>query len=131
MSVVMFDIDHFKIVNDTYGHDAGDQVLIEVANRLRSCIRKHEFAARLGGDEFIVMIRAEPERWQEAAQVLAKRIIAEINQPMTDKQVRVGCSIGCAFWLNRQSLQQAIQHADEMMYKAKANGKNQFYLFEG
>ncbi len=129
--IVYMDLDGFKAVNDTYGHGQGDQVLIEVANRLRSCIRKHEFAARLGGDEFIVMIRAEPERWQEAAQVLAKRIIAEINQPMTDKQVRVGCSIGCAFWLNRQSLQQAIQHADEMMYKAKANGKNQFYLFEG
>ena len=129
--ILYMDLDGFKAVNDTYGHGQGDQVLIEVANRLRSCIRKHEFAARLGGDEFIVMIRAEPAHWQETAQVLARRIIAEINQPMTDKQVQVGCSIGCAFWQNGLSLQQAIQHADEMMYKAKANGKNQFYLFEG
>lgn len=124
------DLDGFKPVNDVYGHGTGDMVLREVAQRLRTLVRRHETVARLGGDEFIVLLSGhdiDPVFFSE------NRIIPAINAPYSvDRQhLSLGVSIGIASfpkWASKAD--ELVSHADDAMYAAKAGGENRVVVFE-
>jgi len=131
-TVLMLDLDKFKNVNDTLGHPAGDQLLVEVARRLQSSLRDTDVVARLGGDEFAII--QENERNQsEGAIALALKIIALIEQPfdLGGHSVSVGTSIGIAFAPEHGSdAESLLQKADVALYAAKSGGRNDFRVFQ-
>ncbi|WP_291685589.1 EAL domain-containing protein [Bradyrhizobium sp.] len=131
-TVLMLDLDKFKNVNDTLGHSAGDQLLVEVAQRLRTSIRDLDVLARLGGDEFAII--QENENVQgEGAVALALRIIRLIEQPfdLGGQQVNVGTSIGISFAPEHGVDAETLLHkADLALYAAKSGGRNAFRVFE-
>ena len=131
-TVLMLDLDKFKSVNDTLGHAAGDQLLVEVAQRLRTSIRDIDVLARLGGDEFAII--QENEKSQvEGAVALALRIIGLIERPfdLGGQQVTVGTSIGIAFAPEHGTDAEALLHkADLALYAAKSGGRNAFRVFQ-
>ncbi len=128
VGVLFMDLDGFKSVNDNLGHDAGDKVLQEVAERLRTALRGHDRAVRLGGDEFVLIVSLERANSRQEAEVLVARLIETINVPMdvNGQCVRVGCSIGVAFYPDHgDDLRKVIAMADANLYLAKNAGKNQ------
>ena len=135
ITVVMIDLDGFKAINDKFGHQAGDDVLITIANRLEEHKRVNDFVARLGGDEFIwVLIGCEPK---EKILDLIERKLNLINHdiPLELDQhqsitARVGASIGVAMWQSENSPQALINRADKAMYQSKHHGKNQIHFAE-
>ncbi len=127
VALMFVDLDDFKTVNDTLGHDAGDYVLKQVAKRLLSCVRETDTVARFGGDEFLI-IATEINAPENAAQI-AEKVIQLISQPMifNGQQALVGTSIGIAFFPEHgENMDQLIQQADKAMYKVKNAGKNGF-----
>ncbi len=127
LSVFMLDIDHFKSVNDNYGHQTGDIVLINFANILKSSIRKTDYAARYGGEEFIIIL---PETTQDKAEELAERLRKQIEESSflteEDKKFKVTTSIGIAtFPDHAQTPEELLKAADTAMYAAKKAGRNQ------
>lgn len=125
MALLFIDLDKFKFVNDTYGHKAGDKVLITVAQRLTECIREHDDCYRLGGDEFAVIMRGISNR--EVADQLAARILHVISQQIKFEQqvLPIGCSIGIAIYPdNADSTSLLFELADKAMYDAKHLGRN-------
>jgi diguanylate cyclase (GGDEF)-like protein len=126
LSILLFDLDHFKAVNDTYGHQAGDMVLKEVGGILEESCRDTDFAARFGGEEFVVIL---PQTSEDQAWVLAERLRGKIeNRPFqyADKSFRVTASIGVAT-LTPGSLEKRedlIRKADQALYQAKSGGRN-------
>lgn len=132
LAVCFLDLDEFKPVNDLYGHEAGDQVLIEVAQRIKKCIRINDTVGRLGGDEF-VLILTNLDTVGEYEAVL-ERIIEAINAPITISQstkVVVGASIGVTIYpTDGQAPDILLRHADQAMYQAKQSGRNRVCLFE-
>jgi diguanylate cyclase len=131
MAVLLIDLDDFKTINDSLGHEAGDEVLVEVASRIRRCIRETDVAARLGGDEFAVLITKTIDA-QDAANT-ASRIIKALNEPMTifNRQIRVGGSVGVALQTpERSDVQALLRGADVAMYQAKRQGKGRYAYFE-
>jgi diguanylate cyclase (GGDEF)-like protein len=126
-AVLFIDLDGFKHVNDTHGHEAGDVVLKEVARRLKDAIRTSDTAARIGGDEFLVILRDLPE--QTLAAESARRIIDAIGFPMVYKglQLFIGCSIGIAIFPDHATDAASLRRlADAAMYAVKRQGKNNF-----
>ncbi len=124
-ALLYLDLDGFKAINDCCGHDAGDQVLKEVADRLRHAIRETDMAARVGGDEFVVVIR-NIDNYPMACQV-AEHIRKTLNLPIRSSSTphRLGVSIGIAlFPADGGDLDSLISHADEAMYRAKRGGRN-------
>ncbi|MBU1437969.1 MAG: GGDEF domain-containing protein [Gammaproteobacteria bacterium] len=123
-SVLVFDLDHFKQVNDTFGHAVGDCVLIGFVERVNAELRKPDELGRLGGEEFIAIL---PDTSAEAATALAERIRSKIASwfpAAVQGQVQT-CSIGIAgYSLSLQSLDEVVAAADHAMYQAKANGRN-------
>jgi diguanylate cyclase (GGDEF)-like protein len=131
-TVLMLDLDKFKNVNDTLGHAAGDQLLVEVARRLRSSISDTDVLARLGGDEFAIIQQKEKVQ-VEGAIALALRIIGAIERPfdLGGHQVNVGTSIGIAFAPEHGDDAEALLHnADLALYAAKSGGRNAFKVFQ-
>lgn len=130
VALMFLDLDQFKEVNDTFGHDAGDLLLKEVATRIRRCIRKSDTAIRLGGDEFIVLL---PEvSAPDNAQAVAEKIIQIIGEPieLPGGQARVGASIGIALMQSPEITTEDLMHqADTAMYEAKRRGKNRSFLW--
>jgi len=129
--VLYVDLDRFKAVNDTLGHAAGDQLLIEAANRICVAVRGTDTVARLGGDEFVVVCEGI-EGVHRAADV-AQRIIATLQTPfpLGDDDAQVGASIGIAFSADGTETADAIlANADIAMYRAKTNGRNRSELFD-
>jgi diguanylate cyclase (GGDEF)-like protein len=121
MALLLFDLDHFKELNDTLGHDAGDQLLCQVGERLRTVLRSTDTAARLGGDEFGVLLCDPCDTAR--AELVADKILATIAEPFPIKNVnlRVTASIGIAlFPEHAQDDEQLMQHADVAMYEAKS-----------
>lgn len=119
-ALVLIDLDHFKTVNDTMGHAAGDALLVEVAGRLRTAVRENELVARLGGDEFAVLL---PGAAAAEADAVAERILAALARPvplMHQDAVMVQCSIGVACGTDLTSL---LSDADIAMYEAKDRGR--------
>jgi diguanylate cyclase (GGDEF)-like protein/PAS domain S-box-containing protein len=120
LSLLFLDLDDFKAVNDTYGHAAGDEALIRVADRLRGAVRGSDFVARLGGDEFTVLCESVSDK-QEAA-VVARRIVDALNEPFTifGSEVHLTVSIGIAVATGDSATAETLLHqADAAMYSAK------------
>jgi diguanylate cyclase (GGDEF)-like protein len=125
-------LDHFKQVNDNYGHQIGDIVLQQVAQRLRRILRRTDFLARYGGEEFIVLA---PQTPADRALILAERlrqVIAESPIPVADNfQIHITISIGVAVFPNHaQNESELIGAADSALYKAKQMGRNRVCMFE-
>ena len=121
-ATLFIDLDDFKAINDTYGHDHGDLVLVQVAAAVKSVLRDSDVAGRLGGDEFVVCLGTPPEMTLAIANKIAGRII--------DKIAAIGFSIGASVGISicKSSLDLALHEADEAMYDSKHAGKNQFKL---
>jgi diguanylate cyclase (GGDEF)-like protein len=127
IAIMFLDLDGFKLVNDTWGHETGDLVLKAVATRLLGLVRPSDTVARLGGDEFVILLD-NPESRDNVA-MIAARVIAEINAPMNfdGKVAHVGTSIGIAFKAKEAaSADDLLKNADAAMYEAKAAGKNTY-----
>jgi diguanylate cyclase (GGDEF)-like protein/PAS domain S-box-containing protein len=126
VAVMFIDLDGFKLVNDTLGHDAGDAVLKQVASRLLSCIRESDTVARVGGDEFLIV--ASGLNSPENASQIAEKVLRLVPQPIIikKKQAAVGASIGIALHYpdDRENMDWLIKQADEAMYRIKKAGKN-------
>jgi diguanylate cyclase (GGDEF)-like protein/PAS domain S-box-containing protein len=129
-AVLFCDLDDFKHVNDTLGHQVGDRVLRVVAERLRGCVRAADTVARLGGDEFAVFL--EDELSVDEADELAERIIEAVGESLTvaGRQHRVRCSIGIAGVAEAASADELLRNADVAMYAAKSAGKCTFARYE-
>lgn len=129
LAVCFLDLDGFKSVNDTLGHDAGDQVLVEVSKRITHLIRGGDTVARLGGDEFVVLLDVKS---LDECRRTVDRLLEAIGQPILIKNesVRVGASIGIAMSLSDHcEPEQLLEQADLAMYEAKNAGKNQYRFF--
>lgn len=130
-ALVFIDLDNFKFVNDNFGHDAGDAVLIEVARRISEAIRSKDHLCRLGGDEFALLV---PDLVKETdVSQLCQRILTESKTPLVvDGHVMpVGLSMGIALCpLHANTAAQLLQLADSAMYQAKRAGKNDFRIFQ-
>jgi diguanylate cyclase (GGDEF)-like protein len=132
VTVMMIDLDKFKAVNDTLGHPAGDQLLVEVARRLKSSVRETDVLARLGGDEFAIIQEGGPNQ-HEGAIALALRIISAITQPfyLSGNQATVGASIGIALAPEHGvEPEELLKSADLALYDVKSNGRNDFRVFQ-
>jgi len=130
MAVLFLDLDGFKAINDQYGHDAGDEVLVATAARLQKIIRKADTVARMGGDEFTVII--ENVKDIRSLSLLAQKMIGSISQEikMKDSLVHVTTSIGISIFPDDAlDLESVLRHADNAMYKAKELGKNNLQFF--
>ena len=126
VAVLLIDLDGFKQVNDTLGHDKGDLMLIQTADVLRSILRGTDIAGRFGGDEFVVCLFAHFSEVQADMMNIAGRIVAGVGQLGNG----IGCSIGISLCnADRLNLQSALQQADEAMYLAKKHGKNRFVIY--
>jgi len=130
-ALLFIDIDDFKTVNDGFGHDEGDRLLVEISHRLRTCVRPEDLVARLGGDEFAVFIEERAGR-RDAAKDVAERIIGALQQPfdVAGRQTHVRASIGIASYDGgRPDVDLILRQADMAMYNAKAHGKDQYVVF--
>jgi len=121
ITVMLMDLDFFKTINDTYGHQAGDEVLKKVARVVKSMIRQDDFAGRYGGEEFIVVL---DNCSQETGRLIAERIRATIEATtyeQIDKTITI--SIGLATW-HGESVVALVKKSDELLYQAKRDGRN-------
>ena len=128
-ALLFIDLDGFKEVNDTYGHEVGDHVLIETSARLRSCVRKSDTVARIGGDEFIVLLSDVAD--EQGAVNVATKILDKAGKPYCNSLVEanVGASIGIALYPRDASTAETlINQADKAMYKVKSQGKNNYAI---
>lgn len=126
-TLLLIDLDYFKSVNDTFGHDAGDAVLVEIAARIKSEVRHSDCVARLGGDEFAILLFSL--RDIAATETLCKRLLGVLGNPVYygDLKLQVGCSIGIArFPFDGDSQESLYKAADNALYQAKQNGRNVF-----
>ena len=134
-ALLFVDLDNFKILNDTLGHQTGDLMLQEVALRLSACIREADTVARLGGDEFVVMLADLsdiPEEAAAQAEMVGEKILTAVNQPfwLTGRECLSTSSIGITvFGDKRESTDDVLQQADIAMYQAKAAGRNTMRFF--
>jgi diguanylate cyclase (GGDEF)-like protein len=144
-AVMFLDLDNFKPLNDTHGHDAGDLLLIEVAHRLVHCVREMDTVARFGGDEFVVILGeldTDKERSTRQAVIVAEKIRAHLAEPYllarkqnggADTTVEYCCtsSIGVVLFIDHEATQEDIlKWADTAMYQAKESSRNLVHFFE-
>ncbi len=128
--IMILDLDEFKEINDTHGHSFGDELLIEVAQRLQDCVKDIGMVARLGGDEFAFIIRKDN---QDSVQEIAKNIIGLVKEPVVfrGEELKVTASLGISMYPKHAStLSELKKYADQAMYKAKGHGKNQLAFFK-
>lgn len=135
-AVLFLDLDHFKTLNDSQGHDIGDMLLKQVAERLQGCINLGDSVARLGGDEFVIVLESLSKTLEKAAaqvEHVAEKICATINQPFQLDQLihHTTPSIGITLFKGTQySVDDLLKQADIAMYQSKAAGRNTFYFYE-
>jgi diguanylate cyclase (GGDEF)-like protein/PAS domain S-box-containing protein len=136
LAVLFVDLDDFKVVNDSLGHAAGDELLTAVAERVRACLRRQDTAARLGGDEFGILLE---EAGEDAAGEIAERILDALRQPfaLAARQIFVQASIGIALGGGRgpgvtagETADELLRNADAAMYTAKSRGKARCEFYE-
>jgi diguanylate cyclase (GGDEF)-like protein/PAS domain S-box-containing protein len=130
VGVLFLDLDRFKTVNDTLGHDSGDFVLKDVARRLATCVREADTISREGGDEFVVVL-PDLER-PESARVVAEKILRELAKPIEigGQEIHVTTSIGISHYPNDATdVNHLLKHADSAMYQAKDSGRNTVRFF--
>jgi diguanylate cyclase (GGDEF)-like protein/PAS domain S-box-containing protein len=128
VAVMFLDLDHFKDVNDTLGHDAGDRLLVDLANRLRRCLRDTDTAARFGGDEFVVVCEglATPDQAAASAGRVARALRTEIQAP--HHPIMVTVSVGVATSRGTSAPAELLREADAAMYRAKERGRARYEL---
>ena len=130
-ALVFLDLDFFKEVNDTFGHDEGDELLRQVARRLRSCVRSSDLVARLGGDEFTLLLPGLQQ--SQDIDPLCRKLLHVVAQPyeLTNNTARISVSAGVTFY-PRDGYDgiELLKHADLAMYAAKDKGRNQYCVFE-
>lgn len=130
-ALMFIDLDRFKFINDTLGHDAGDNLIKQVSERLKTCTRKSDTLARFGGDEFVLILTGKHA--EKDVQIVAEKILAEIAQPfiLDGHEMHISASVGITYCpkdgVDSRSL---LKRADIAMYEAKTNGKNQYYTYE-
>lgn len=129
LAVMFLDLDGFKEVNDTLGHDIGDLIIKEVALRMRSSVRKQDVLSRLAGDEFTILL---PDTDASMAIAAAKDILTSLELPflLHSHSIVVSTSIGISFYPNNTGSEDLIKLADTAMYKAKQQGKNTYYVYK-
>lgn len=134
-AILFLDLDNFKALNDTHGHDAGDRLLVEIAQRLRSKLREGDTVARIGGDEF-VMILEGLDMSEHAAAALAEQISDKLKQTIAHRVAAAGAefqctsSIGVRLFGPGESVEDLLKQADRALYQAKSAGRNQVRLFD-
>ncbi|MBB6481414.1 GGDEF domain-containing protein [Spirochaeta isovalerica] len=131
-SLIVMDIDHFKNFNDDYGHLAGDEVIIQLAETLKHTVREEDILSRFGGEEFTVLL---PETGREEAVVVGERLRRAVEKMAVmweEKTLKVTVSIGISTydWVEKLSEKTLIERADEALYKSKKNGRNQVNLYQ-
>jgi diguanylate cyclase (GGDEF)-like protein len=130
LAVVFIDLDYFKKVNDGWGHEAGDGLLVEVAQRIQTCVREYDTVARLGGDEFVIIL---PEVGNtRLIQRVAQNVISVMQQPFYygEHCLCVSASVGIAVYpANATHTESLINFADQAMYAAKEAGRNTYRIF--
>lgn len=121
-----FDIDKFKNINDSYGHDVGDKVIQEFAYRVSIALRASDFLARLGGDEFILFI--QDVKNIATVEIIAEKIIEIMRNPFLigDLKLNVSTSIGISMFKAGQNIDEWIKKSDQALYEAKNSGRNQY-----
>jgi diguanylate cyclase (GGDEF)-like protein/PAS domain S-box-containing protein len=130
VALLFMDLDNFKDINDSLGHDAGDEILIQTANRINNILRETDTPARTGGDEFTVLIEQVKE--SSHAEVVAEKLIEVFKEPfmVRDKEVHATASIGISIYPDDStSHDQLMQYADIAMYQAKKDGRNNYRFF--
>jgi diguanylate cyclase (GGDEF)-like protein/PAS domain S-box-containing protein len=131
LAICYLDLDNFKPINDKFGHSAGDFLLIEVAQRLKTCVRAGDTVSRLGGDEFVLLV-SNIEDLHECDYAVA-RIISALTQPfrVSDHSIAISASIGVTLYPHDGSdADTLLRHADQAMYAAKQGGRNRHHLFD-
>jgi diguanylate cyclase (GGDEF)-like protein/PAS domain S-box-containing protein len=129
-AVLFIDLDRFKVINDTQGHEAGDKLLQEAARRLNQMVRTSDVVARLGGDEFVVLVQGTGN--QEQISVVARKILAALTEPMQigDQEYRITASVGISIYpIDAEDEPSLMKNADMAMYLAKEEGKNTFQFY--
>ncbi|WP_051560346.1 putative bifunctional diguanylate cyclase/phosphodiesterase [Marinobacterium jannaschii] len=127
-ALMYLDLDNFKHINDSLGHDVGDQLLIETARRLQQCIRQSDSLARLGGDEFGMIVQSA----SSGCSMMAERILQKLSVPLqiAEQSLIISCSIGIAYVrIDGDDATTLQKHADLALYKAKAMGRNNYQFF--
>jgi len=130
VAVVFVDLDHFKLINDSLGHHIGDRLLLEVANRLMTCIRSHDTVARQGGDEFVLVLTEQHDA--DETLTIVNRLLEVISQPWVNdgQEYGLSCSIGISCYPQDGDDPDALLRcADTAMYKAKASGRSTFHVY--
>ncbi|MET0051755.1 MAG: diguanylate cyclase [Candidatus Thiodiazotropha sp.] len=130
LAVLFVDLNHFKVVNDTFGHVVGDEVLQMVAGRIRSCLRESDTVARFGGDEFIILLQDVTE--MDSVAHIATNIINSITRVITlyGREIYIGASIGITVYPDdAENVDSLLRNADMAMYQAKERGRNTYQFF--
>jgi diguanylate cyclase (GGDEF)-like protein/PAS domain S-box-containing protein len=135
-ALLLIDLDNFKTINDLLGHDVGDLLLQQVAQRLQSCIREGDTVARLGGDEFVVILEDLTEQPFEAAaqtEIIGEKLLATLNRPyqLAGREYRSTSSTGATLFSgHQQAIEELLKQADIAMYQAKKGGRNTLRFFD-
>ncbi|MCP4597374.1 diguanylate cyclase [Neptuniibacter sp.] len=134
-AVLFIDLDNFKNLNDTQGHDMGDQLLIKVASRLDKCVRNADMVARLGGDEFVVILEnlgGDECSAQNATREIVEKINVSLFHPfhIEEEYYHTSCSIGVTLFSSGDRTDEVMKRSDMAMYQAKSAGKNTYKLFD-
>ena len=130
LAIFFLDLDHFKHINDSLGHKAGDQLLCEVAKRLKGCVREGDTVARLGGDEFTLILE-DIQSVQYVAKI-AEKVIGSVSRSyvLGTTEVNVSPSIGVSLYpADGRDVDVLVRNADAAMYHAKNNGRNNFQFY--
>lgn len=133
VGLLYIDLDNFKVVNDSLGHDAGDQLLREVAQRLGRCVRQWDTVARMGGDEFTIVVEnLPPSKTEETLIGIAEKVSVMLSEPalLGDQEFVVTASIGVAHYpRDGHSAEELVKNADMAMYHSKSLGRNNWQFF--
>ena len=127
MGILFIDLDGFKKINDNFGHDVGDELLIKVAKTLTTCVRKSDNVVRFGGDEFVLLLTNLHSK--EEVRYIAEKVLKAIQQPfsLSAATAQISCSIGIAMYPeDGESDVELVKKADTLMYDAKSAGKNHY-----
>src|SRR6185503_15873056 len=130
VAVVFIDLDHFKVINDSLGHNYGDDVLRHVSERLQSAVRDGDTVARLGGDEFVLILNDQSR--EDVIFRTMRRIIGRVSEPMmiAERELNITCSAGISLYpQDGPDVQTLLKNADAAMYRAKSQGRNTFQFY--
>jgi diguanylate cyclase (GGDEF)-like protein/PAS domain S-box-containing protein len=130
LALLFLDCDNFKEINDTYGHDIGDELLAELSQRLVACVRSEDIVARMGGDEFVILLNQVED--QEHIMMVANRIQKSLQQPylLDNREIEATSSIGISIYPeNGTSTKELFRKADQALYHVKNNGRNDYQLY--